>query len=228
MISHEYRCIFVHIPKCAGTSIEHALGHFDAHSGRGGQDHRSVRMICQPAPSLSALTNKENALDFARRVREKYRTHANPANAVLPSAEEYERYFKFTFVRHPLARALSWYKNALRDPIHQKNYGIDPTLSFDAFIRKFAGKGFLRPQTYWLKDYSGNIPMDFIGKFEHLSEDYKKVCAKLGIDAPDLPHKIEAQKTSDNNPVEDRTIAFINDFYAEDMDEFGYSMSPER
>uniref|UniRef100_A0A1D9FVM8 Sulfotransferase family protein n=1 Tax=Moorena producens (strain JHB) TaxID=1454205 RepID=A0A1D9FVM8_MOOP1 len=48
MISHEHKCIFVHIPKCAGTSIEHLLGHFDDFSGRGGQDHRSIRTIEQP------------------------------------------------------------------------------------------------------------------------------------------------------------------------------------
>ena len=223
MISHEYQCIFVHIPKCAGTSIEYALGHFNSHQGRGGQDHRSIRMICQPRPGLSTLASKDNALDFIRRVREQYRTPANPGNAVLPSAREYEDYFKFTFVRHPLERALSWYKNALRDPIHQKNYGIDPTLNFDRFIRKFAGKGFLRPQTYWLKDYNGNIPMDFIGKFEQLAEDYKRVCVRIGVEGPELPHKIEAQKKQNDAPVEDKTIAFISDYYAEDMETFGYT-----
>ena len=35
MISNDYRCIFIHIPKCAGTSIEDALGHLDNHPGRG-------------------------------------------------------------------------------------------------------------------------------------------------------------------------------------------------
>ena len=39
MISHKHQCIFVHIPKCAGTSIASALGHLDNHTGRGGQDH---------------------------------------------------------------------------------------------------------------------------------------------------------------------------------------------
>ena len=42
MISHKhkYKCIFIHIPKCAGTSIEKALGHFELYNGRGRQDHR--------------------------------------------------------------------------------------------------------------------------------------------------------------------------------------------
>ena len=179
MISHEYRCIFIHIPKCAGTSIEHALGHFEGHEGRAGQDHRSIRMICQPRPSVVDIMQAENFKDFVRRIREQHRKQANPANGIMPSEKEYNSYFKFTIVRNPVERAYSWYKNALRDPIHQKNYGIDPNDSFDQFMRKFAGKGFLRPQTYWLKDYSGAIPMDFIGKFESLSKDYEFICIKV-------------------------------------------------
>ncbi len=222
MISHRYRCLFIHIPKCAGTSIEHVLGHFDGHEGRAGQDHRSIRMVCQPGPKISEIFQHENFKDFIRRIREQYRKHANPENGVMPSEDEYNSYYKFTIVRNPVERAYSWYKNALRDPIHQKNYGIDPNDSFDQFMRKFAGKGFLRPQTYWLKDYSGAIPMDFIGKFENLSKDYEFICKKLGIKDFHLPHKIEGQ-TSKEKKIEDRTIEFINQFYAEDFEVFGYS-----
>jgi hypothetical protein len=222
MISHKYKCIFIHIPKCAGTSIEHALGHFDSHQGRAGQDHRSIRMICQPGPSISDIMQLDNMKDFIRRVREQYRKQANPANGELPNVDEYAGYFKFTIVRNPLERAYSWYKNALRDPIHQKNYGIDPRLSFDQFMRQFAGKGFLRPQTYWLKDYSGNIPMDYVGKFESLSEGYAYICDKLGIEDPVLPHKIEGQSSKERH-IEDKTVEFINNFYAEDFETFGYT-----
>ena len=48
MISHNYKFIHIHIPKCAGTSIEKAFGHFDAHTGKNAQDHRTLRMIEQP------------------------------------------------------------------------------------------------------------------------------------------------------------------------------------
>ena len=34
MVSHKHKCIFIHIPKCAGTSIEEALGHFDGYRGK--------------------------------------------------------------------------------------------------------------------------------------------------------------------------------------------------
>ncbi|AGP81542.1 hypothetical protein I533_07830 [Alteromonas mediterranea MED64] len=223
MISHKHRCIFIHIPKCAGTSIEYALGHFDNHEGRAGQDHRSVRMICQPGPSLKDLSNLDNTKDYIRRIRENFRSHPNPENGIMPNERQYSDYFKFTIVRNPLDRAYSWYKNAMRDPIHQKNYRIDPTLNFTDFIFKFAGKGFLRPQTYWLKDYNGNIVMDYTGKFENLKEDYRFIADKIGIENSELPHKIESKKSESYSSIDDKAINFINEFYAEDFEKFHYT-----
>ena len=222
MISHKHRCIFIHIPKCAGTSIEYALGHFDNHEGRAGQDHRSVRMICQPGPRLKALSNLDNTKDYIRRIRENFRSHPNPENGIMPDERQYSDYFKFTIVRNPLDRAYSWYKNAMRDPIHQKNYRIDPTLDFTNFIFKFAGKGFLRPQTYWLKDYNGKLAMDYTGKFENLKEDYKYIANKIGIESTELPHKIESKKSENYSSIDDKAINFINEFYAEDFEKFHY------
>ena len=77
MISHKYKCIFIHIPKCAGTSIEAALGHLDGHTGRGGQDHRSIRMIQSITPR--AFFSVENLQEVLRRLKHQYyNTVLNP------------------------------------------------------------------------------------------------------------------------------------------------------
>jgi hypothetical protein len=38
------------------------------------------------------------------------------------------------------------------------------------------------PQAHFLTDDKGTIPLDFIGRFENLSRDYKTIVSKLGID----------------------------------------------
>lgn len=222
MISHQHQCIFIHIPKCAGTSIEEVLGHFEGHEGRRGQDHRSIRMIQAPGFNAHTFKNVENIKDFARRIRQRYRTVANPNNALTVDANQYQNYFKFTFVRNPWLRTYSWYQNAIRDPIHQKNYRIDPSLSFEQFVSQFIGTGFLRPQTYWLKNFEGNIAMDFVGKFENLQQDFAQVCEKLDMNCVQLPHKIAGSKADPRREFTTRSIDLIADFYREEIQLFDY------
>lgn len=222
MISHRHRCIFIHIPKCAGTSFEALLGHLDGHTGRSGQDHRSVRMIQQPWLSPRVLTNAENAKDAVRRLRENFRTAANPNNKLMVTREQFADYFKFTVVRNPWQRAWSWYRNAMRDPVQQNNYGIDPTLDFSAFMRRFVGTGFLRPQTYWLRDYDGNIPMDYVARFETLQEDFAVICQRLGLGEATLPHRIEGGNSDPRAHFDRATIELIGDYYREEIELFGY------
>ena len=45
MISHEHKCIYIHIPKTAGTSVEKRLGAHEKMDVRLKQDHRTIRNI---------------------------------------------------------------------------------------------------------------------------------------------------------------------------------------
>lgn len=222
MISHHHRCIFIHIPKCAGTSIETALGHFDGHQGRGGQDHRTIRML-EPLDVPKILTSKDNMLSVYRRQKDIMRKAHNPRNKYTVTAEQYQQYFKFTIVRNPWARVFSWYKNATRDKVHRQNAGISADIPFSEYLSRFAGVGMLEPQTYWLKRFNGNVELDYIGRFETLAQDYSNIAQTLGLSDTTLPHKMQSRKEDYRQHYDDATAELVADRYAEEIALFDYS-----
>lgn len=226
MISHEHKCIFIHIPKCAGTSIESALGHLDNHNGRGGQDHRSIRMIEQPWITPNILSSKENISAVLRRVRHNYRAVMNPRNKLTITKEQYDNYYKFTIIRNPWARAFSWYKNVMRDEIHKKSHKITGDLSFKDFLRIYSGKGMLRPQSYWIKDFDGSINLDYIGRYETLVEDFQEICRAMHIPQIALAHKIKGAGGDYREQYDNESIDIISDVYKEEIKTFNYSFDP--
>lgn len=224
MISHKHKLIFIHIPKCAGTSVENALGHYDNHTAdRGGQDHRSIRMIEQPLFSTDLFRSRENIRELVRRVRHPYGNIYNPNNRLTVTRAQYDDYYKFTFVRNPWARVYSWYRNVINDPVHRKNYGLNKETPFGEYLENYAGKGMIQTQTYWLKNFAGKIPLDFIGRFENLSDDFLSVCASRGLGEIKLPHKIKGSSKDYREVFDQRSRELVNRIYKEEIDLFGYT-----
>jgi hypothetical protein len=223
VISHQHRCIFVHIPKCAGTSIEIALGHFDPHGPhRGMQDHRTYRQFQRPVPA-AALMSLENI----RHLRAIFymRPTPNPKNHEWATSEQFKNYFKFAFIRNPWDRVYSAYLNLIRDPMHRRVLGIreQESIGLEDFLFRFSGKGMLAPQTYWLKSHNGRMELDFIGRFESLAEDFGTVAREIGEPNLALPHATKANSRATYQDAYSRSAReYVADFYSTEISYFGY------
>lgn len=221
MISHTYRCVFIHIPKTAGSSIETKLGR-QVTTGRNQQDHRALCHI-QPLTLGEHLALWREGKRNIVLKRLKYRLQGRD----FLTPEQYRSYFKFSFVRNPWARVHSWYKNVMQDPLHQEELGVPPECSFSEFVAQYLDTWALRPQLYWLRDCRGNIPLDFIGRFERLQEDFARVSARLGLPDANLPHLIRSGGPSYREVYDERSRAIVARRYAEEIALFGYRFEGE-
>jgi hypothetical protein len=205
VISDRLRCIFIHIPKCAGTSIEDVLW---------------------PHP------RGEDELwgGFVDRYNNRYQTgglqHLTAAlvrDAV--GSERFERYFKFTVIRNPWDRAVSQYVFMQRRPDLRELAGIAEDASFTAYLRAIAAAPAhvqWTAQERFLYDADGRLLVDRIVRFETLDQQIAGVFARLGIEA-ELPHRNAGERGEARHYYDDESRALVAQLYAGDIERFGYA-----
>ena len=166
MISHTYKCIFIHIPKTAGTSIISSLS----------DDQRNRIDLIEPFlpcdEKFSPPPPHLRAIDYINY------GHINK--------DDFDRYFKFSFVRNPWDRVVSEYKYR----------GHAAKYSFKTYLFKYFPKPswsdeycHIIPQYDFIYDKHEKLLVDYVAKFEHIEESFNYICNKLNIENKKLHHK---------------------------------------
>jgi Sulfotransferase family len=158
---------------------------------------------------------------------------------VIFSKENFDNYFKFTFVRNPWERLYSAY-NFLKKGGINKNDKVwaEQNLycfeSFEDFVKKWVNKENIQSYIHFRPQYQficlpfKNKPiLDFLGFYENLQEDFSHVQMKiLGKADKNLTHH---NKTSSNPQSDyrdfysDKTKRIIAEVYREDIRMLGYN-----
>ncbi|PVW15762.1 sulfotransferase family 2 domain-containing protein [Marixanthomonas spongiae] len=168
MLIPEHKALFVHIPKTAGQSVENfMLKHLGKNREKDGPGYL-LRYNPNPEKGpkrLAHLTAKEYV---------KYG---------YLNQEQFETYFKFTIVRNPWERMLSFYKFR----------GFSSLIGFNTFINRYLPEyfekehGFFKPQTDFIFNTQNELLVDFMGRFEQLNADFSIIADHLSIPFSQLP-----------------------------------------
>lgn len=202
LISESKRFIFVHVQKTAGSSLRDLLS---PHALK--PDHGRLNRV------LSDLSLQR---DWRRRF---FRTHANlrMAEARLPP-EIYRDFRKIGFVRNPWERLLSWYGYVQNTPGHADCRAGEP---FEDFARRFIAKP-RRSQWWMIRDASGAMGLDFVGRFENLQDDIAAMCRLLDIPLTAIPHHKRLITKDYRGAYGDGLAELVGKAWRTEIDYFGY------
>lgn len=207
-ISYTYKTVFIHIPKCAGTTIEKMLG------------------TCTPIEYY----NFKPRLKPGQLKTPQHFTYCELKSGLTIN---WENFYAFSVVRNPYSRFVSEYKYRKDLFLKTKNPEHDP-VTFEAFIEKLnidinerirIFDGHLETQSGFLKNESGAIESSIeIFKFENMTPCWEMLTSKTLVE---YKNYIWSNKSSDVTPYQDfftpETKNTIYNFYKEDFDNFGYS-----
>lgn len=211
MISHKYKCIFIHIPRTGGTYVEKIISeHFFLGKNRNFWD----------------IANKEKHL-IASQAKEKY-------------AEYWNNYLKFSIVREPISRMRSMMtysksyfgeKNILEIEkkhldFYKKKYDYPKILEADA---KFYDIKSLKSHKHKINQVYLNIldeKIDFILKYESLDEDLHELCKLIDFKFYRFKKMFIRNRQKTNyekiNKLSYESLKTIKEIYKNDIEYFKY------
>jgi hypothetical protein len=198
MISFQKRFLFIHIPKTAGNSIQSIVSDYSE-------------------DELVALRSEQDGIERfgLRNPKYKIKKHSTLAeyNAALGEVQFGDLY-KFTCVRNPWDRMVSLY--------------FTPTQDIGAWDRKKFRKVISKavPVADYLrldkgeKDPFDNV--DYIMRFENLTDDFRTVCGTLGISPMTLPQYNRSSREHYSKYYDDELRELVCARFAAEIERFGY------
>jgi len=194
IISNQAKCIFIHIQKTGGASIEQVLRSNDtgveanSHQGRRHMSARELQTFV-PAETWSAYFK----FAFVRNPWDRLVSWYHMC-VQTPTANTFARYIK------------------------------DNAPTFDDFLKKTTtgiAERTTRNQLDYVTDDRGELIVDFVGRYENLQEEFSIVKKKLDL-ATDLPHVNRSTHDNYRKYYNEETRDIVSKRFEKDIRHFGY------
>jgi len=199
MISFQKRFLFVHIPKTAGNSIQGILRNYSE-------------------DEIVALRGEQDGIERfgLRNPNYKIRKHSTLAEYRAALGEDrFHRLYKFTCVRNPWDRMVSYYFRPTQHigELDRKEFRkvISKALSVADYLRLDKGDD----------DPFANV--DYIIRFERLADDFRSVCAILGIPPVSLPQYNRSSRVHYSKYYDDKLRELVRKRFAGEIERFDYT-----
>ena len=202
LISESKKFLFIHIQKTGGQSLRASLKGVipDLEEGWGSRYHARLSDVLQAYPSV--------------RVGE---------------------YYTAAFVRNPWDRLVSWYADIVQNAAIRQNPLRQGVLrkarSFEEFVlhcHNVPGRDGRMPfslnQIDYLTDTSGDLAVDFIGRFENFEDNAATLLRYLGLPQVRIPHLNRSHRKAVYRAYfTHATAEVVRRRFSRDIDMFGYT-----
>jgi len=201
MISHEHNCIFVHINKTAGQSVEKALG-WDKHPK---SDHRTIHDY--PENYRERYFSFTIARNPFAKIVSMYHGRKQNLNSPIPQQLDFDEWLNDIHTRMPIHPVI------LRGTTNQLDWIASPQWEWSQ------EKG-----EYVFSPHQVDLKVDKIISFEHIKEGWKEICSIIGTDLK-LPHINSSEHEDYSQYYNDTSISIVRKRFKRDLDYFDYSFN---
>ena len=197
-ISDQHECVFVHIPRTGGTTIEKLLG-----------IHRDW-----PEIDLEVFHGRyEFDDDYYHLQHMSY-----PEMGTVRDISHSREYFKFTIVRNPWERLVSeYFWQNLQDSISFPEFVSRAARIVKNRIKLKGAYCHFRPQFEFLSN-----DLDRVLRFENFTNEVKMILQLIGSDIHEVPHFGKTKHAQYSNFYDAEMINAVAEIYRVDIERFGY------
>lgn len=219
MISHKHKCIYIHIPKCAGSSVEKAFG---IHNPKNNPDYDSLTGWCHKNKFLMQHATPQQLIDYG-----------------LISRQQWNSYYKFIIYRNSWDKALSdylyFYKTSnilgkFESYLNGEEVYYNKLNKINYDNHTYEGSHLFKQVDYFVLN-NEYIKYDLRIDFENIDEGFKKAIIDLKLDSNFFnEHVNESQhKIRHYSLLFNRGRAnMIREMYSEDIEFFKFKFVDKR